>query len=125
LVNLESSPTKNGAGGLPNIFALPTTAYQSFRNARPGESGDRNILREPNYITFDAGLYKTIQIKEKQKLTFRLEVFNVANTQRLTSVADLSLELDPKFKTPSSDFGRLTAIQGAPRVVQFAVRYDF
>jgi hypothetical protein len=125
LVNLESSPTKNGAGGLPNIFALPTTAYQSFRNARPGESGDRNILREPNYITFDAGLYKTIQIKEKQKLTFRLEVFNITNTQRLTSVADLSLELDPKFKTPSSDFGRLTAIQGAPRVVQFAVRYDF
>lgn len=125
LKKLNSSPTKNGVGGLPNIFKDPTAAYRSFRNARPGESGDRNILREPSFITFDAGLYKTLKVREGQKLTFRLEVFNVTNTQRLTSVADFAVELDPRLKTPGADFGRLTAIQGAPRIVQFAVRYDF
>jgi hypothetical protein len=122
---LYSTPTKNGADGLPNLFGDPTAAYQSFRNARPGEPGDRNLLRDPGYITFDAGLFKSVPIREGKKLTFRLEVFNVTNTQHLTSVADLSMELDPRFKTPSSDFGRLTAIQGTPRVVQFAVRFDF
>lgn len=125
LNKLEASPTKNGAGGLPNIFSDPVAAYRSFRNAYPGEAGDRNILREPNYVVFDAGLYKSFSITEKQKITFRFEVFNVTNTQRLTSIADLALQSDPKFKTPSEDFGRLTAIQGDPRVVQFALRYDF
>lgn len=125
LREIYSSPTNNGVGGLPNLFSDPTYAYQSFRNARPGEPGDRNLLRGPGYITFDAGLYKSIPLTERQKLTFRLEVFNVTNTQRLTSVADFAIELDPRLKTPSADFGRLTAIQGAPRVVQFALRYDF
>ncbi|MFN6963884.1 MAG: carboxypeptidase regulatory-like domain-containing protein [Pyrinomonadaceae bacterium] len=124
---LESSPTKNGVNGLPNIFSDPTYAYQSFRNAYPGEAGDRNYLREPNYVTFDAGVYKSFGITEKQKITFRLEVFNVTNTQRLTSVASFGMRLDPYLPAsrPQSNFGQLTAIQGEPRVVQFALRYDF
>ncbi len=125
LVKLEKSPTKNGSGGLPNIFSDTTAAYQSFRNARPGEPGDRNILREPNYVTFDAGLYKSFKVKENQSVTFRFEVFNVTNTQRLTGIANFALELDPNLKTPPEDFGRFTQIQGQPRVVQFALRYDF
>jgi Carboxypeptidase regulatory-like domain len=122
---LEKSPTRNGAGGLPNIFSDQTAAYQSFRNARPGESGDRNVLREPNYVTFDAGLSKSFKVKENQSITFRFEVFNITNTQRLTGIANFALELDPSLKTPPEDFGRFTQIQGAPRVVQFALRYDF
>jgi hypothetical protein len=123
--DLEGSPTKNGADGLPNIFTDPTAAYQSFRNARPGEIGDRNVLRDPNFVSFDAGLYKSINVREGQKVTFRLEVFNVSNTQRLTNIGTFGVELDPFLKTPPSDWGRLTAIQGHPRVVQLAVRYDF
>ena len=125
LVKLEASPTKNGVGGFPNIFSDPTAAYQSFRNARPGEAGDRNILREPNYVTMDLGLYKSFKVAEEQSLTFRFEVFNVTNTQRLTGIANFAMELDPKFKTPPSDFGQFTEIQGKPRVVQVALRYDF
>ena len=122
---LYSTPTKNGAGGSPNLFSDPTAAYQSFRNARPGEPGDRNLLRDQGYTSLDAGLYKSFTFKESNKITFRLEVFNVANHQSLTGVANLGLALDPNLKNPSPDFGQLTDIQGAPRVVQFAVRYDF
>ncbi len=122
---LASSPTKNGVGGLPNLFSDPTYAYQSFRNARPGEPGDRNILRDMPYAALDLGLYKSFTFKEKHKITFRAEAFNVTNNQPLTGVSNLGLELDPSLKTPSPSFGRLTAIQGAPRVFQFAVRYDF
>jgi len=122
---LSSSPVKNGAGGLPNLFSDTTFAYQSFRNARPGEPGDRNILRDPGFFSLDAGLYKTVTIKEKNKITFRLEVFNVSNSQSLTGVSGFGVQLDPFLKTPSTTFGKLTAIQGAPRVVQIALRYDF
>ncbi|MEQ1765612.1 MAG: hypothetical protein ABL984_20965, partial [Pyrinomonadaceae bacterium] len=122
---IYSSPTKNGAGGIPNLFGDPTAAHQSYRNARPGEAGDRNLLRDPGFASFDAGLYKSVSIRENSKVTFRLEVFNVANHQSLTGVSNMGVALDPNLKTPSSSFGRLTAIQGAPRVVQFAVRYDF
>lgn len=122
---LYSTPTKNGAGGSPNLFSDPVAAFQSFRNARPGEFGDRSVLRDPGFFTFDAGLYKSVSIKERNKITFRLEVFNVANNQSLTGASGFGVPLDPKLKQPSSSFGKLTAIQGAPRVVQFAVRYDF
>ncbi len=120
-----SSPVKNGVGGSPNLFSNPNSVFQSFRNARPGEPGDRNIFRDPGFSSFDAGVYKTIGITEGRKITLRLEVFNVANNQPLTGVSNLGVPLDPHLKTAPADFGKLTATQGSPRVVQFAVRYDF
>ncbi len=125
-----ASPTKNDASGRPNIFGDAAAAYRSYRNALPGEAGDRNILREPSYITFDGGLFKSFQIKENSKITFRFEVFNATNTQRLTGISDFALGQDPfapgsRGGTGAADFGRLTSVQGEPRVVQFALRYDF
>lgn len=126
LVPLASSATPTGNGGLPNLFSDQLAAYRSFRNARPGEYGDRNILREPNFVTLDLGIFKKFAINENHKITFRLEVFNVTNTQRFTGIANFRLGLDPNVSgTPSADFGRFTGIQGKPRVTQIAVRYDF
>jgi hypothetical protein len=129
---LVSSPSKVGT---PNIFSDPQAAYQSFRNARPGEVGDRNILRAPSYISLDSGLYKTFNLPwEGQTLQFRWEVFNVTNTQKFEglTIADLGLGEDPfKGGSPNSDFGRFTSTQTplnetkAGRVMQFALRYQF
>ena len=44
---IQSSTTANGANGTPNVFSDPEGAYQSFRPARSGEVGDRNVLRAP------------------------------------------------------------------------------
>jgi hypothetical protein len=112
--------------GSPNLFADPTAVYRSYRNPKPGEAGDRNILREPNYFALDLGLYKSFNIGEKHKITFRAEAFNVTNTQRLTGSAFYPSGVDPwNNGSPSSDFGSLTGIQGTPRTLQFALRYDF
>ncbi|HLN99795.1 MAG TPA: carboxypeptidase-like regulatory domain-containing protein [Pyrinomonadaceae bacterium] len=131
---ITSSP--GDANGEPNLFSDPTAALQSFRDARPGEGGDRNILRGPGYITLDAGLYKTFHMPwEGHQIQFRWEVFNVTNTQRFdgNTLADLSLPQDPFiFKpTASPDFGRFTSTQTplnetkAGRIMQFALRYQF
>jgi len=131
---VQSSPTHNGPDGQPNVFSDPTAVYQSFRPARPGEVGDRNVLRGQGYISLDMGLYKSFRIKEGHDLQFRWEVFNVTNTQRFEglTIADLSLDVDPfRGGSPTSDFGRFTSTQAplnetkAGRVMQFALRYTF
>ena len=129
---IQSSSTK---AGQPNLFSDPLAAYRSFRPARPGEAGDRNVLRAPGYISLDAGLYKSFKIREGHTLQFRWEVFNVTNTQRFDglTISDLSLGRDPFLgaSNPTSDFGRFTSTQAplnetkAGRVMQFALRYTF
>ena len=132
---VQSSPTRNGANGTPNLFSNVVDAYRSWRPARPGEAGDRNVLRAPGYISLDMGLYKSFKMPwEGHALQFRWEVFNVTNTQRFDglTIADLSLGPDPFLGgNPNSDFGRFTSTQAplnetkAGRVMQFALRYTF
>lgn len=126
LVPIESSPTKSNV----NLFKDPVAAYQSFRNARPGETGDRNVLRLPGYVALDAGLDKTFKLPwEGHSLQFRWEVFNVTNTQRLGDLlggrSGLGLDIDPQLGQPGPNFGTFTGIQGSPRVMQFGLKYQF
>ena len=54
---LSPCVTKGTANSATKLFGCdPTFAYQSFRNAYPGESGMRNIFRLPGYTTLDLGL---------------------------------------------------------------------
>ena len=123
---VESSPTKSGDA--PNFFENPTQVYQSFRTPYSGESGDRNIFRIPSYVSLDFGLTKRFKMPyaEGHSLVFRWEVFNATNTQRLAGPDDnLLFGLDPGTGTPQPDFGVINEIQGNPRVMQFALRYEF
>jgi hypothetical protein len=130
---LQSSSTRAGS---PNLFNDPTAALRSFRNARPGEVGDRNVLRAPGYVSLDAGLSKTFNLPwEGHSLQLRWEVFNVTNTQRFdgNTIADLGLPRDPYLRNLNAgpDFGRYTSTQAplnenkAGRIMQFALRYQF
>ncbi len=126
LNNIQSSPTATGAGGVPNLFSDQEAAYKSFRVAGPGETGDRNFIRYPSYIVLDLGLSKSFKMPwENHRLQLRVEAFNVTNTQKFGALADTTFGLDPYRSTPQSSFGKFTAIQGEPRILQFAIRYDF
>ncbi|HVF31144.1 MAG TPA: hypothetical protein VNA22_09240, partial [Pyrinomonadaceae bacterium] len=125
-----------------NAFANPQAAYNAFRNARPGETGERNVFRLPGYSTLDLGLSKTFVMpwSENHKLAFRWEVINVMNYQYFNadnfSVTSFALGSDPNICIPDAnplkncqvagDFGKIfTSIQGVPRRMQFGVRYAF
>jgi hypothetical protein len=124
---LETSPTKSGLN--PTLFKDPEAAYRNFRHARPGETGERNVLRLPGYVVLDMGLDKTFTMpyNENHKLQFRWEVFNVTNTQRMAGLDNFFVDLDPHLPTsvPVDNFAAFTAIQGSPRVMQFGLRYSF
>ncbi|MBV9923523.1 MAG: TonB-dependent receptor [Acidobacteria bacterium] len=114
----------------PKLFGCnPDQAYQSFRNARPGETGDRNVFRLPGYVVLDMGLAKTVNISENQKLQLRFEAFNVTNTQRMGSVIatrdGYGLTDIPSSGPAPTNFSNFTAIQGDRRVMQFGFRYSF
>jgi hypothetical protein len=130
---IETSPSNN-VNGEPNLFSDPQFAFLSWRDPRPGEAGDRNVLRAPGYFALDMGLHKTFAMPwEGHALTFRWEVFNVTNTQRLTGFNGTGLTTDPFLLggTVPADFGKMTGTQNplgenkAGRLMQFALRYIF
>src|SRR5215208_252236 len=128
---IDTCPTRGGTDA-PKLFGCNTVeAYRSFRNAKPGETGDRNVFRVPGYVNLDMGFGKSFRMpwSERQKLQIRVEAFNVTNTQRLgqfdTGRTGFGVVLDPQTATPPSNWSNFTAIQGAPRVMQFGFRYEF
>jgi Carboxypeptidase regulatory-like domain/TonB dependent receptor len=128
---IDVCPTR-GDTGPPKLFGCNTLeAYRSFRNAKPGETGDRNVFRVPGYVNLDMGLGKSFRMpwSEGHKLQIRVEAFNLTNTQRLgqfdTSRTGFGLVLDPQTATPPTNWSNFTAIQGTPRVLQFGFRYEF
>jgi hypothetical protein len=131
--------TKGDATNPPKLFGCNTAAaYASFRNAYPGETGQRNIFRMPNLINLDLGLLKefTMPWSEKQKLQLSWEVFNVTNTQRFgvmdTSRTGFGLGLDPVLNnlTPPSNWSNWTGMQTPGgrepyRVMQIGIKLTF
>jgi hypothetical protein len=128
---VETCPERGG-----RLFGCNTVAaYKSFRNAYPGETGDRNVLRLPGYINLDLGLSKSFSMpwSEKHTLQVRFEAFNVTNTQRMgaidTSRTGYGLQLDPQDVSGIGDiptnWSNFTGIQGQPRVMQIGLRYHF
>ena len=124
---VETCPTRGGA-----LFGCNTTqAFQSFRNARPGETGERNTFRNVGTVSTDIGVGKTFKMpwSEGHGLQIRFEVFNLFNYQAMGafdgSRSGYGLPLDPATKTPPVNWSRYTAIQGSPRFMQFFLRYSF
>ncbi|MFL6467355.1 MAG: hypothetical protein ACJ72Z_05305, partial [Pyrinomonadaceae bacterium] len=118
-----SSPTAGCS--LPNLFSDPDAAFAAFRTPYPGETGSRNPLRFPGMVNVDMGLYKSFNMpyREGHKLTFRWEVFNIANAHAFWGQA-LTLLGEEGSQAPSN-FGRLTSSRQTARIMQFALRYDF
>jgi len=110
-------------------------AYRSFRNAFPGETGDRNVFRLAGYVNLDMGITKSFNLpwSENQRLQLRVEAFNVTNTQRMNapntgSRTGFGIGLDPSTFNLDDipvNWMRFVSIQGAPRVMQFGIRYSF
>ena len=147
LNSFESCPDRGGPNA-PKLFGCdPNGIYQSLRNALPGESGERNTLRLPGYVSLDMGLAKKFNLpwggENRHTLEIRLEAFNVTNTQRMGSLTGgrtgYGLGLDPAGEpagcsgsacvstplTAPTIWSNFNAIQGKPREMQFGAIYRF
>jgi hypothetical protein len=121
--SVQTGAFKNPDGTV-NVFkagAGPSGAISSFTGPFPGEAGARNQVRGDGFFNTDMGLGKRWKMpwSEKQSLQLRWEVFNVFNSTRF-DVQSIAPELDI-----SSTFGNYTGLLTNPRVMQFALRFEF
>jgi hypothetical protein len=121
--DIQTCPTRGGS-----LFGCNTLeAYRSFRNAYPGETGERNVFRLPSFYAIDLGFGKTFDLPwENHKFQFRWEIFNLTNTQKMGSVSNYIVGLDPQTASQTPvNFANFTAVQGSPRSMQFILRCSF
>jgi hypothetical protein len=105
-----------------NAFSNFSSAQASFVEPLPGQAGVRNTLRGDGYFSIDMGLSKRwiMPWAEKQSLQFRWEVFNISNSVRFDAQS-----INASVDTFGSTFGQYTRLSTNPRVMQFALRYEF
>ncbi len=119
--------------GTVSVFANPAAALQDFVHPFPGQSGSRNVLRGQGYAGWDMGLSKRWNIHEGHALQFRWEVYNVPNLKRFNVLPSGATGLTngigdsgvPTLTQLPSAFGDYAGLLTSPRVMQFALRYEF
>jgi len=113
------------SNGTVNIFADPAAAQNDFTLPLPGGVGSRNVLRGDGFASWDMSLGKRWALPwEGHSLQFRWEVFNVPNLTRFNAQGVGSSLLTSLTQSPSN-FGAYTSLLTQPRVMQFALRYEF
>jgi carboxypeptidase family protein len=116
--------------GSVSVFANPTDTFNNnFIHPFPGGSGSRNVIRGDGYAGLDMALNKRWKMPmEGQSLQFRWEVFNVPNLHRFNVLSGLGTQacacIASLQQVPGS-FGDYTGLLTQPRVMQFALRYEF
>jgi hypothetical protein len=116
---------KNPVTGTVSVFADPAAALNDFVHPFPGQSGSRNALRGDGYAGLDMSLSKRWNMpREGHALQFRWEVFNVPNLTRFNVMAGLG-DGAPSLQQSSTTFGNYAGLLTNPRVMQFALRYEF
>ena len=123
---------------LPNVIGTPVTPenvncwFYSSANSKcsgfsgtnafsipaPGVFGNagRNILRGPGLKYLDLSVSRSLAIRERMKLQFRAEAFNLTNT--------VAFGL-PNANVSGGSPGVITSLAGDPRIMQFALRFSF
>lgn len=108
---LGSYLSANGFTSAPEAPNGLSAADTDFGNSGVG------LVRGPGQHNLDMAIERTIPIVESQSLRFRTEFFNVTNT--------------PNFANPNNtyssgaSFGIVTATSNNPRIIQFALKYQF
>lgn len=113
--------TSGADAGAVNIFKNGPDAVSSYTSPFPGQVGARNQIRGDGYFGVDLGLAKrwAMPWKEGHSLQFRWEVFNVTNSVRF------DVQTTNTYTDIGNTFGNYTSLISNPRVMQFALRYEF
>jgi len=110
----------DGTSG-PNVFADPSRAVESWDHTRAGGSGQRNGVRGDGYFTIDLGVAKRFALPyEGHSVQVRWETFNLTNTASFDLPTQGGWSLGQ-----GASFGKYSYLLTNPRVMQFALRYEF
>ena len=109
----------DNAAGVPGAFPDGNAAAASMRFNRTGLIGPRNIFRFDDLFNSDLALSKRFRMPlERDSFQFRWEVFNLFNNVNFTQ-----RNLQRRFDRPAV-LGHYRFTE-SPRIMQFALRYEF
>jgi hypothetical protein len=96
-------------------FNTPGAAWLTPAQYTYGNGG-RNILRGPHRTNFDFSLFKEVPVRERVRVQFRAEFFNILN--------------HPQFDLPNATIGSaaagvISSTVGSPRDIQLSLRLTF
>ncbi len=129
---VKGEVVKTGSAGRGVAYYDPF-AYAPVTQARFGTAGFSS-LRGPGIVNVDAGLHRAFAIKERWKLDFRAELFNVSNTPHFTepgaNVSNRQLNPDGSIRTLNG-FMEITSTPNTgregydERIFRFSLRMTF
>src|SRR4030095_13173630 len=106
----------------PAAFCPPTAIGNGtdFGNTGVG------IVRGPGQANFDFSISKETPINENQKIQFRTEFFNLFNhPQFALTTGAAGINNQSLYANSAALFGVITGTSVNPRLIQFALRYQF
>jgi Carboxypeptidase regulatory-like domain/TonB dependent receptor len=109
------------ANGNPFAFNPTVNPNSEFRLPYPGESGVRNNFRGQGFFGVDLGTNKTFRLTERQTLRFSAYAYNLTNSVRFDPATITFNSALTNTATVGAYSGTLTK----PRVMEFALRYQF
>lgn len=103
----------------PTAFAVPTGL--TFGDAA------RNLLRNPNVLNFDVGLFKNFYVTEKKYFEFRAEAFNVFNHTNFSGMNNTLNCYNADGTGCAAPSNGFLAPNGAhePRLLQLGMKFIF
>jgi hypothetical protein len=114
---LDPTPTATSSGIIKGAFSTAGLGAGSF-----GTLGALNIVN-PSMVQVDMKISRTFQIRERQTLEFRWEVFNAPN--RVNLAAPNTTLNSGTFGQITSDINGSSSQSGDPRIMQLALKFVF
>ncbi len=123
------NPNRN-VGRAPDGTPIFVDASCFARPLTRGEIGNasRNMIRRPGVINSDLALFKNIRLRERLRLQFRWETYNLFNHTNFNDIdTDLTLTLNTttgQVTQTNARFGQPITAR-SPRVMQGSLRLNF
>jgi len=116
--DLKSGRTLQSAIKGGNVADRLNAYFDPTAFTQPAAWGDlgRNIIRGPKQVNTDFSILKFIPVTESQKLEFHAEFFNLFNNVNFANPISIQ---------SSANFGQIASTTTGPRVIQFALKYNF
>jgi hypothetical protein len=100
-------------------------AFAPSADAPPYGTSGRNILTGPDQKDIDFSIVKLFPVTEKSKIEFRSEFFNIFNFVNFSNPLNNLGAVGLKNNMLVTTAGQITSTSSGPRVIQFALKYNF
>ena len=116
--------------------AIPSSGGTAMASAGGTDIGDvgRNCLRGPRQVNLDFSLTKLFPVSESQLFEFRTDVLNLFNHPNLANpISNLNalvasggrIDATTGQVLAAGNFGRVISTSNNPRIIQFALKFNF